>query len=139
LVPSAVEVLGAFAPIAMPWRSNEVYPVLAWAPQVPPVRVVDPHEVASVRALPLAGDGSLTDPAVRRRGLLDGKEAGPAFDLPEGTFVWGFTAMLLEGMLQHMDLLPADADRAAAPAMEIPERRRREGALRPTETDRPAL
>lgn len=122
LDPRAVTVLGAFAGIPMPWRSQHVTPVLAWAPSRPPLRAQDPVEVERVVWAALTGDGSLTDPARQFRGLLDGRPVGPVFDLPDGAFVWGFTAMIIEQALSGLGLDPVPWD---APVREIPPERRR--------------
>lgn len=122
LDPQAVTVLGAFAGIPMPWRSQHVTPVLAWAPERPPLRAQDPVEVERVVWARLTGPGSLGDPHRRYRGLLDGRPVGPVFDLPDGAFVWGFTAMILERVLEGLGLEPVPWD---APVREIPPERRR--------------
>lgn len=122
LDPSAVEVLGAFAGIPMPWRSQHVTPVLAWTPERPDLRAQDPIEVERVVWAPLQGVDSLTDPSRHYRGLLDGRPVGPVFDLPEGAFVWGFTAMIIEQALAGLGLDPVPED---APGREIPAHRRR--------------
>ncbi|MFC7375262.1 NUDIX hydrolase [Brachybacterium sp. GCM10030268] len=122
LDPDDVRVLGAFAPIPMPWRGQRVTPVLAWTPVAPALGVQDPIEVERVVWASLTGPGSLSDPAHRRRGLLGGVPVGPVFELPEDAFVWGFTAMILENVLTGMGLEPvARTD----PTREIPAQRRR--------------
>src|SRR5699024_2324791 len=45
LDPGDVLVLGAFAPIPMPWRVQVVTPVLSWSASMPPLGVRDPFEV----------------------------------------------------------------------------------------------
>ena len=110
LDPSEVTVLGAFAGIPMPWRAQHVTPVLAWAPDRPPLRAQDPVEVERVVWARICGEGSLTDPERRYRGLLDDRPVGPAFDLPEGAFVWGFTAMIIEQVLTGLGLDPVPGD-----------------------------
>ncbi|WP_193107159.1 CoA pyrophosphatase [Brachybacterium sp. FME24] len=122
LEPQDVQVLGAFAPIPMPWRGQRVTPVLGWSPEPPPLGVQDPVEVERVVWAPLAGAGSLTDPSHRRRGLLQGMGVGPVFELPGDAFVWGFTAMILEQMLIGLGLEPVPP---SAPSREIPPERRR--------------
>ncbi|MFC0675613.1 NUDIX hydrolase [Brachybacterium hainanense] len=128
LDPAAVQVLGAFAPIVMPWRAYEVRPVLAWAPEDPGLHAADPGEVARVVWAPLHGAGSLSDPAVRRTGLLDGRDVGTAYDLADDAFVWGFTAYLLEAVLRRLMPVPGEQDQ---PRMEVPALRRMEGSTRP--------
>ncbi|UEJ84130.1 CoA pyrophosphatase [Brachybacterium halotolerans subsp. kimchii] len=142
-----VHVLGEFAPIRMPWRGQVVHPVAAWAPRRPDLAVGDPVEVERVVRLPLVGPDSLTDPSCRFMGSFDGRAVGPVFSLSQDRFVWGFTAMLVEGALEIMGLAPDDAARearaaagraadasdersavpAAPPRIEIPPERRREG------------
>lgn len=122
LAPRDVAVLGAFAPIPMPWRGHRVTPVLGWSASAPALGVQDPVEVERVVWAPLTGAGSLADPAHRRRGLLHGQGVGPVFDLPGDAFVWGFTAMILEQMLVGVGLDPVPPDSATR---DIPPERRR--------------
>lgn len=122
LDPADVRVLGSFAPIPMPWRVQVVTPVLSWSPSMPPLGVQDPIEVERLVWAPLTGPGSLGDPAHQQRGVLGGREVGPAFDLPGDAFVWGFTAMILEQVLAGLGLDPVPP---TAPVREIPPERRR--------------
>lgn len=122
LEPDAVSVLGSFAAIPMPWRAQRVTPVLAWAPRPPQLHVQDPIEVERLVWAPMVGAGSLTDPRRRMRGILHGQPVGPVFDLPDGAFVWGFTAVILEQVLTGLGLDPVPLD---APVREIPVERRR--------------
>ncbi|MGY5765549.1 NUDIX hydrolase [Brachybacterium sp. DNPG3] len=122
LEPSDVDVLGAFAPIAMPWRGQRVTPVLARSDAPPVLGVQDPIEVERVVWTPLIGPDSLTDPARRARGMLGDMPIGPVFELPDDVFVWGFTAMILEKVLEGLGLDPVPPD---APERQIPEERRR--------------
>lgn len=128
LDPADVRVLGAFAPIPMPFRDATVSPVLAWAPAPPALGALDPAEVESLLWAPLTGHGSLTDPAVHRIGVLDGRATGVAFDLPGDAFVWGFTAMILDAVLGGLDLPGMPVDPADVLRAEVPELRRRPGA-----------
>ena len=122
LDPSDAHVLGAFAPIPMPWRGQLVIPVLSWSAEVPSLGVQDPIEVERLVWAPLIGSDSLDDAALRRRGRLNGHDVGPVFELPGDAFVWGFTAMILEQVLAGLGLDPVPAD---APTREIPPERRR--------------
>lgn len=122
LDPAEISVLGAFAPILMPWQSQQVTPVLGWAPSRPDLGVQDPVEVERVVWAPLSGPDSLTDPRRQGTGVYRGRPAGPVFDLPGDAFVWGFTAMLLERALVAMGLPAVPED---APRREIPAARRR--------------
>lgn len=123
LAPEDVRVLGAFAPIPMPWRSYSVRPVLAWAPARPVLPRLNPDEVESVRWASLRGPGSLSDPAVRGTGRIEQREVGPVFDLPGEAFVWGFTAMIVAAVLEGLGLPGPQAGRAIL----VPHRRRRTG------------
>lgn len=122
LDPADVLVLGAFAPIPMPWRNHLVTPVLSWSPARPPLSVQDPGEVERLVWAALTGPGSLTDPAHQQRGVLRGFGVGPVFDLPGDAFVWGFTAMIVEKVLLGLGLDPVPD---TAPTREIPPERRR--------------
>ncbi|MDN5898876.1 MAG: CoA pyrophosphatase [Brachybacterium sp.] len=122
LDPADVRVLGAFAPIPMPWRVQVVTPVLSWSPSMLPLGVQDPIEVERLVWARLTGSGSLGDPGHQQRGFLGGRGVGPAFDLPDGAFVWGFTAMILEQVLTGLGLDPVPP---TAPVREIPPERRR--------------
>ena len=122
LDPEQVQVLGAFAPVPMPHRCRLVTPVLAWAPQQPPVSVVDPVEVERVVWVPLVGEGSLSELGRRGGGLLDGRSVGPLFELPDDVLVWGITAVILDAVLAAVGLpgwaqisaMQQDADALAA-------------------------
>lgn len=101
LDPTGVEVLGVLDPIAVPVSRHQVTPVLAWWAAPSPVRAVDPGESAAVFRAPVA---DLVDPA--RRGVVrlshDGRElTTPAFRL-DGHVVWGFTAMVLDRLLDAL-------------------------------------
>ncbi|MFJ4038094.1 NUDIX hydrolase [Microbacterium sp. NPDC090007] len=105
LDPAGVEVLGTLAPVPLAFSGHEVTPVLGWWTRPTPVRAVDAAESAEVFRAPVA---DLLDPA--RRGVTvlrrDGREwRGPAFALvtPAGEqTVWGFTAMLLDGLFDRL-------------------------------------
>lgn len=125
LDPRGVDALGAFAPVAMPWRGYDVVPVVAWAARRPGGLRADGIETDRLVWARLRGERSLTDPAVRCRATMDGAAVGPAFDLADGAFVWGFTAHLLDGLLGRLGLLPEGARRADVRRAEVPPERRR--------------
>jgi hypothetical protein len=70
--------------------------VLAWWARPHPVRVVDAAEVAGVAIVPVA---ELAEPANRFQVVHPSGFVGPAF-AAGGLFVWGFTAALIDGLLQ---------------------------------------
>lgn len=106
LDPSGIAVLGALEVVPLAHSQHEVTPVLAWWDQPSPVRAVDPAESAAVFRAPVA---DLLDPA--NRGVThvsrEGQTwRGPAFSLPsaEGDrLIWGFTAVLLDGLFAALD------------------------------------
>ncbi len=94
-----VVVLTALPDIFIPVTGFVVTPVLAWCPDVHDVgalRAVDPGEVARVELVPIA---ELADPA--NRFLVAGPMGNvrPGFEAC-GLFVWGFTAGLLDRLLE---------------------------------------
>ncbi len=98
--PADVDVLGAFPDLWLGPSSNAVTPVLGWIRDPAPLRVVDPGEVARVEWVPVS---DLIDP--RRRFTVKGPSGyvGPGFEVA-GLFVWGFTAQLLEVVLEAAGL-----------------------------------
>jgi 8-oxo-dGTP pyrophosphatase MutT (NUDIX family) len=95
-----VEVLGQFAPVRLAPARFTLTPVLARSDELLPLHRASPIEVeraAWVRLLDLA------DP--RHRGSVELRNglAGPAFDV-DGLFVWGFTAVLLDAVLDVLGL-----------------------------------
>ncbi|WP_375163468.1 NUDIX hydrolase [Herbiconiux oxytropis] len=105
LDPTGVEVLGTLAPLPLEYSRHLVTPVIGWWRQPSAVRVVDVAESAAVFRAPVA---DLLDPAQRgvtvlRRGGQEWR--GPAFLVPHSTgehLVWGFTAMLLDGLFTRL-------------------------------------
>ncbi|WP_407676037.1 NUDIX hydrolase [Phycicoccus flavus] len=95
LDPAGVEVLATLPPLFLAPSRNAVTPVLGWWPRPVPVGVVDEAEVARVVRVPVA---DLLDPD-RRFTAVFGPYRGPGFDVG-GLFVWGFTAMLLDAVLE---------------------------------------
>lgn len=113
--PSGVEVLGVLDDVPLEFSGHLVTPVIGWWREPSPVRVVDVAESAAVFRAPVA---DLLDPA--RRGVTvirrDAAEwRGPAFVVPHATgehLVWGFTAMLLDGLFTRLGWTePWDHDR----------------------------
>ncbi len=113
LDPAGVEVLGALETVPLAFTRHVVSPVLGWWRHPSPVHVVDVAESADVFRAPVA---DLLDPANRGVTVIrrDGQEwRGPAFLVPATTdaagapereehLVWGFTAMLLEGLFDRL-------------------------------------
>lgn len=101
LDPTGVEVLGELQRIPLPFSNHIVTPVLSWWERPTPVGVVDPNESSDVFRVPVA---DLLDPEARRTTVIrrDGRSwRGPAFTV-DRHLVWGFTAMVLDGMFDRL-------------------------------------
>ncbi len=96
LDPSTVDVLTELPPIFIPVSGFVVTPVVAWWRAPHPVRPVDRGEVAGVAVVPIA---ELVDPANRFRVRHPSGYNAPGFEAG-GLFVWGFTAGLLDRLLE---------------------------------------
>ncbi len=90
-----VTVLAELPQLYIPFSGFAVTPVVAWWHRPSEVAVVDPAETASVARVPVA---ELVDPANRFRTRHPSGHLGPAFAVG-GMLVWGFTAGLLDGVL----------------------------------------
>ncbi|MBO3087328.1 NUDIX hydrolase [Cellulomonas dongxiuzhuiae] len=116
LDPSGVDVLGTLADVPVPVSDNLVTPVLAWWSVPSPVVAVDHREAVDVFRAPVA---DLVDPA--RRGVVvhaagRGRARTPAFELDGGVVVWGFTALVLAGVLDAAGWsVPWDRSRVVSP------------------------
>jgi 8-oxo-dGTP pyrophosphatase MutT (NUDIX family) len=103
--PRSVDVVGELPDIYLRPRQFVVTPVLAWWPEPGPVDRFDPAEVHRAVRAPLA---DLLDPAARFTVTHPSGYRGPGFDV-DGLFVWGFTAGLLNAVLDFGGLtLPWD-------------------------------
>jgi 8-oxo-dGTP pyrophosphatase MutT (NUDIX family) len=99
--PAGVRVLATLQELFLGPSDNLVVPVVAWWAEPSEVGVADPQEVARVARVPLA---ELVDPANRFRVRSPGREfTGPAFAVAD-MVVWGFTAGLLDAILEASGL-----------------------------------
>lgn len=94
--PESVEVFAELPALYIPVTRFIVHPVLGWWRAPHPVSPVDPLEVARVAAVPLA---DLAQPDNRFTVLHPSGLIGPGFST-SGLFVWGFTAGLLDRLLE---------------------------------------
>ncbi|MBF4458793.1 MULTISPECIES: NUDIX hydrolase [unclassified Pseudoclavibacter] len=100
-----IDVLGPLEPVPLTYSRHLVTPVLAWWRRASEVGVVDEAESAAVFRAPVA---ELLDPMNRGTTVLrrDGEEwRGPAFLVRNESgehLVWGFTAMLLDGIFDRL-------------------------------------
>ncbi|WP_372497985.1 NUDIX hydrolase [Sinomonas terrae] len=101
LDPTGVDVLAELPALGLGVSGFLVTPVLAWWASPSPVAVVDFAESAQVFRTPVR---DLLDPANRVMGVLRRRGAifsSPAF-LVNGVLVWGFTAMVLDALLNGL-------------------------------------
>lgn len=95
LCPEGVEVVATLTPLWIPPSGFVVTPVLGWWREPSPVFAGDPLEVAAVHRVPIA---ELSDPVNRVRVQHPSGYVGPGFAV-RGMLVWGFTGMLLSGLI----------------------------------------
>jgi 8-oxo-dGTP pyrophosphatase MutT (NUDIX family) len=95
LDPASVHPLAKLPAIFIPPSGFVVTPVLAWWPAPRPLAPVDAAEVARVEIIPIA---ALVDPVNRFRVPHPSGWLGPGFEV-RGLYIWGFTAMLLDRIL----------------------------------------
>lgn len=135
LDPASVAVLAALPSLWLPPSGFVVTPVLGWWRSPHPLAPGDPAEVAAVVRVPLA---ELTDPDARVTVRHPSGWIGPAFEV-RGLLVWGFTAALLDRLLElggwarpwdpgRMRELPEEALRLAARTGAPPARARPQDA-----------
>jgi 8-oxo-dGTP pyrophosphatase MutT (NUDIX family) len=98
--PAGVRVLATLQELFLGPSDNLVVPVVAWWDDPRDVTVGDPHEVARVARVPLA---ELANPVNRFRVRHPSGYVGPAFAVAD-MLVWGFTAGLLEAILEAAGL-----------------------------------
>jgi 8-oxo-dGTP pyrophosphatase MutT (NUDIX family) len=96
LDPASVRVVAELPDLFIPVSGFVVTPVIAWWQDPHEVRAVDEAEVARVAIVPI---DELTDPANRFSARHPLGFTGPGFDAA-GLYVWGFTAMLLDKLLE---------------------------------------
>lgn len=96
LDPASVRIVADLPAIYIPVSGFVVTPVLAWWEHPHEVRPVDAAEVARVALVPIA---ELVEPSHRFRVTHPSGWLGPGFEV-DGLFVWGFTAGLLDRLLE---------------------------------------
>lgn len=97
--PASVDIVLELPELYLHPSRNAVTPVLGWWPEPGPLAPVDRAEVAHVARVPVT---ELVDPA-NRFTTVHGEFRGPAFEV-SGLFVWGFTAKLLDALLDAAGL-----------------------------------
>ncbi len=109
VVAAHVDIVAELPPLWLSPSSNSVTPVLGWWHEPAEMHIVNPHEVArAVRArIP-----ELIDPANRFTVTTPIGFTSPGFEV-EGLFVWGFTAKVLDALLDAVGLaVPWDVERS---------------------------
>jgi 8-oxo-dGTP pyrophosphatase MutT (NUDIX family) len=107
LDPAGVDVVGTLPPLYLAPAQFVVAPVLGWWARPSTLSVRDVAEVHDVLAVPVS---HLVDPAMRFSVTHPSGYVGPGFDL-DHLFLWGFTAILISGILEVAGLSrPWDAD-----------------------------
>ena len=99
LDPDGVTVSRTLPDLWLPPSGFTVTPVLAYWSVPVPVRAMDPREVARAERIPVA---DLADPANRVTVVHPSGYRGPGFEVAD-MLVWGFTAMLLDRLLEIAD------------------------------------
>ncbi|MGI8695859.1 MAG: NUDIX hydrolase [Mycobacteriales bacterium] len=94
--PAGVDVIGVLPVLHLAVSAFAVTPVLGWWRDPAPTLRAAPAEVAAVARVPIA---ELVEPANRVRVRLRSGYLGPAFEVG-GMLVWGFTAMVLDRLLE---------------------------------------
>ncbi len=94
---SGVEILGLLPTLYLPVSDNAVTPVLAWWRTPGPVAVGHPDEVAQVLSVPV---DFLADPAHRHTVIGPSGWKGPAWDLGDDLLLWGFTAGIVDKVIE---------------------------------------
>lgn len=98
--PAGVRVVATLPALFLGPSDNLVVPVVGWWDDPREVTTGDPYEVARVARVPLA---ELVDPANRFRVRHPSGYVGPAFGVAD-MVVWGFTASLLDAVLEAAGL-----------------------------------
>jgi 8-oxo-dGTP pyrophosphatase MutT (NUDIX family) len=97
IIQSEVEVLGALTPLYIPVSYFMVHPFVAWSEQCPDY-LPSKNEVSQIIEAPIA---HLFDPdhkittEVKPASMPGVTFKVPAYSLPDGSFIWGATAMML--------------------------------------------
>jgi 8-oxo-dGTP pyrophosphatase MutT (NUDIX family) len=110
LNPTGCDVLATLPELYLAFSGYGITPVVAWWREPSKVAPGHPGEVAAVARVPIA---ELVDPENRLTVRSPSGYQGPAFDV-RGMFVWGFTAMLLDQLLEAGGwAVPWDTDRVS--------------------------
>lgn len=91
-----MELLGVLPAAHVAATGYDVTPVVGWWHEQHPLEIVDTVEVAAIHKIQV---GDLIDPANRLTWRLPMGHRGPGFTIGE-LFIWGFTAALLDGLIE---------------------------------------
>lgn len=96
LDPAGVDIVGELPALYVPVSGFAVTPVVAWWRDPRPVGVGDPAEVEQVLTVPI---DHLGNPANRFLVSYPTGRSGPAWELGDGLVLWGFTAGVVDKVL----------------------------------------
>lgn len=97
ILSSEVDLLGALTPLYIPVSNFMVYPFVGYS-TAPPAYSISEHEVAEVLEIPVSrlfGDAHKIITTVLPASRPEMQLSVPAYHLPDGSFIWGATAMIL--------------------------------------------
>ena len=97
LHPRDAHVIGCLPTRHLVSGVRPIVPVVAWWDGLADLAVQDPREVAAVRRLPVS---LLADPERRVMARHPGGNTGPAWDIDDDFFLWGFTAGVVDRLLR---------------------------------------
>ena len=112
LDPAGVDVLAELPALWVPPSNFAVTCVLGWWREESPIGVVDPVEVAHVLRVPIS---DLVDPEHRVTVVHPIGYRGPGF-LVDGRVLWGFTAGVIDRLLDHSGMAGGWDENRTVPA-----------------------
>jgi 8-oxo-dGTP pyrophosphatase MutT (NUDIX family) len=109
IIAGEVDVLGGLTPLYIPVSFFMVHPFVAWCPHRPKY-LPSKHEVSEILEIPIShlfNQQNKIITNVQPASMPGTKFTVPAYDLPDGTFIWGATAMMLSELEEvFQGLLP---------------------------------
>jgi len=97
VLPENVAILGAMTPLYIPISNFIVYPFVGYS-EMPPEYNLSEQEVAEILEIPIAElfhEAQKIITTVRPSSRPDMQLSVPAYRMPDSSFIWGATAMIL--------------------------------------------